>query len=95
MFTIIAAPLAYNIGRASGNVAFSPGQTGDAPPAVSRPSHRYRMNIERQAILNFLPAWRRTFAATRRLVIAKDDRYGIGCGPAISCERFGESVSAK
>jgi hypothetical protein len=56
MFTIIAAPLAYNIGRASGNVAFSPGQTGDAPPAVSRRSHRYRMNIERQAILNFLPA---------------------------------------
>jgi hypothetical protein len=33
------------IERASDNVAFCPGQTGDAPPAVSRHLHRYRMNV--------------------------------------------------
>jgi hypothetical protein len=37
------------IGQASDNVAFRPGQTGDAPPAVSRRLHRYGINIiERQ-----------------------------------------------
>jgi hypothetical protein len=61
---------------------------GVTPPAPVQ-NERYRT----PAILDFLGAWRRTFAATRGFVIEKKDRYRIGCGPAIcgSCGRFGQS----
>src|SRR5689334_1267108 len=83
----------------SDKVAFCPGQTGVAPPSVSRRLHRYRMNvIERRRYLDFLGAWRRTLVTTRGFLIKRKDCYGVSVLDEQSpghVEGFDQSCSAK